>query len=34
MSRGLEHHISFTYGDHVEALAKLAEMLAIPTAEL
>jgi L-fucose isomerase-like protein len=34
MAEGLEHHISFTYGDHVSALLTLARMLDIPVLSL
>ena len=31
---GLEHHISLTYGDHVPAMLKLADLLGLPVLEL
>lgn len=31
---GLEHHISLTYGDHVPALSKLADLLGLPVLKL
>jgi len=34
MREGLEHHLSLTYGDHVETLEMLARMLDIPTLRL
>lgn len=34
MHQGLEHHLSLTYGDHVEALLALAKMLDIPVLHL
>ncbi|MCC6616475.1 MAG: L-fucose/L-arabinose isomerase family protein [Anaerolineae bacterium] len=34
MREGLEHHLSITYGDHVEALEMLARMLEIPILRL
>ena len=34
MREGLEHHLSLTYGDHVEALEMLARMLEIPILRL
>ena len=30
LTEGLEHHVAITYGDHVDALVALAEMLAVP----
>jgi L-fucose isomerase-like protein len=34
LAEGLEHHVSLTYGDHVEALVALAEMLDLPILHL
>jgi len=34
MKEGLEHHLSITYGDHVESLCALAEMLDLPVLPL
>lgn len=34
MKEGLEHHLSITYGDHVEGLCALAEMLDMPVLPL
>jgi len=34
MGEGLEHHISLTYGDHIETLESLARMLQIPVLRL
>lgn len=34
MREGLEHHLSLTYGDHIEALEMLARMLEIPILRL
>jgi L-fucose isomerase-like protein len=34
LSEGLEHHISLTYGDHVDALLYLAKMLELPVLRL
>jgi len=34
LSEGLEHHLSFTYGDYIPALITLAKMLDIPVLQL
>lgn len=34
LSEGLEHHVSLTYGDHVEALLAFARMLNLPVLRL
>jgi L-fucose isomerase-like protein len=34
MSEGLEHHYSITYGDHVDSLLALAEMVDLPVVRL
>ena len=34
MKEGLEHHLSITYGDHVESLRALAKMLDLPVLPL
>lgn len=34
LSAGLEHHIALTYGDYVDALLALAELLALPVLRL
>ncbi|MFN8531139.1 MAG: L-fucose/L-arabinose isomerase family protein [Anaerolineae bacterium] len=34
LREGLEHHISMTYGDHVESLMVLAQMLNLPVLQL
>lgn len=34
MNEGLEHHISLTYGDHIETLTTLARMLGLPVLQL
>lgn len=34
LTEGLEHHISLTYGDHVDALLALANMLELPVLRL
>jgi len=34
MNEGLEHHISLTYGDHVDTLMTLARMLSLPVLQL
>jgi L-fucose isomerase-like protein len=34
LREGLEHHISLTYGDHIQALLALAELLGIPVLQL
>jgi len=34
LTEGLEHHISITYGDHVEALAEFAKLQKIPILQL
>jgi L-fucose isomerase-like protein len=34
MQEGLEHHISFVYGDHVDSLAAFAKLVQIPTLNL
>lgn len=34
LSEGLEHHLSLTYGDHLDALLELAEMLDLPVLRL
>jgi hypothetical protein len=34
LEKGLEHHISLTYGDHTHELLLLAELLDIPVLQL
>jgi len=34
MAEGLDHHISLTYGDHLQALLALARMLDMPVLRL
>jgi L-fucose isomerase-like protein len=34
MAEGLDHHYSLTYGDHVESLLALAQMLRLPVIQL
>jgi hypothetical protein len=34
LREGLEHHLSLTYGDHLDALLELAEMLDLPVLRL
>ena len=34
MSEGLDHHISLTYGDHLDALLALARLLDLPVLRL
>jgi len=34
LTEGLEHHVAMTYGDHVDALAALADMLEVPMLRL
>jgi L-fucose isomerase-like protein len=34
MSEGLEHHYSITYGDYVDSLLALAEMVDLPVVRL
>lgn len=34
LREGLEHHISLTYGDHVQAMSILADLLGLPVFEL
>ncbi len=34
MTEGLDHHISLTYGDHLDALLALARLLDLPVLRL